>query len=1149
MAKLFAVLICVSLLFGAMMLVTEVYSEQNDTATVTTSSSTDVTVTTSSSTDVTVTTSSSTDVTVTEPLEADVSVEGEIEEKVKKPKDRTLKKFYIDLKNRTFEPPVGLEIADIKKNRKQTEMVHYLIQLEDIPDKNKRDDFEKRGLKIGQYVSGNTFIISSKVSEVNKINSFKEIRWAGELLADDKISPNLQSGQIGEWAMFGDNIALTIYLHKDVNMEDAEAVIVEIGGELGTKIPAIPTITTIIDPSKINELANQDIIQYIDIIDAPLTPTNDGARTAANVDPLFVSPYNLDGTGIRILVYDSGQVAVHDDFGSSNLRVISTDSSAVSDHSTHVAGTVAGDGSRSSEAGNGGTPNQWKGMAPAAEIRSFGAEGPFVTPEQGLYDGSFDLNADFTTAITSGIELATMSLGQNVVSNGFACFYHGDYADAAILIDNIVTGSIAATPLIFFESVGNERQLGAPCGTYNTISSPATAKNSIAVGAINSNDNSMTSFSSWGSTDDGRLKPDIVAPGCEIAGDGIRSTNTNNRYSNKCGTSMSSPVAAGATALLLEQWKSTRGSMAMPEPHTVKAILAHSATDLGNTGPDYQNGFGALDAKRAIDLVIADDLDNIIHADPVTDQVDNGDTVSYFFNSDGMSDMRATLVWDDPAGTRLANPTLVNDLDVEIEDPLGTIYRPYILDPAFPANAATRGVDFRNNVEFTDGTAMSGLWEARVSGFSVPVGPQEYSLIFNPEDFSSPLTCGVTTSGPVVYGRINPSQTNTIVQKISAVRTGTAPNTSLQFSGTDWQVGGAGAVIMPVSTTEFSTSSPAAVGKLLAVSSDSDNILTYDVATGVYDGEFTEVFSSISTDTFPTFMIIGPDGNLYVSSFLTGEILRYNADSGAFIDVFVTAFLGGLIGPDGLAFGPDGNLYVASQLTHEVLRYHGTTGAFLDSYVTTGLGGLSFPTGIAFRSIDGHLFVSSGGTSQVLEYNGINNFVAVFGDAHVGFTTPLDDPDALLFNSGFLHVSSSGSNEVLRYLESNGTFDSVFIAAGLGGLLEPTDIAFGSDGRFYASSQDDEVLVYDSSGNFIDVFGEANFNDSGLESPTGLIFRDLVTTPLSAPATLSSSPQELTSNFLGTVDISLQVTANLSPGQELFEGEVIQTTTLAVGCP
>ena len=86
---------------------------------------------------------------------------------------------------------------------------------------------------------------------------------------------------------------------------------------------------------------------------------------------------------------------------------------------------------------------------------------------------------------------------------------------------------------------------------------------------------------------------------------------------------------------------------------------------------------------------------------------------------------------------------------------------------------------------------------------------------------------------------------------------------------------------------------------------------------------------------------------------------------GDFIDAFVSALSGGLDRPFGLVFGPDGHLYVTSVDTHEVLRYDGARGAFIDAFVSARSGGLSTPSSLVF-GLDGHLYVCSHSTDEVL---------------------------------------------------------------------------------------------------------------------------------------------------------------------------------------
>jgi Calx-beta domain len=171
--------------------------------------------------------------------------------------------------------------------------------------------------------------------------------------------------------------------------------------------------------------------------------------------------------------------------------------------------------------------------------------------------------------------------------------------------------------------------------------------------------------------------------------------------------------------------------------------------------------------------------------------------------------------------------------------------------------------------------------------------------------------------------------------------------------------------------------------QLYVASEMTDEILLYDAKTGVFLGVL--VGDDLATLTLDesgglrglSSMAFGPDGELYVSSLHTNQILRYDARSGEFLNILVgddskTLNIdesGGLQGPSGIVCCPNGELYVSSLHTHAILRYDGRTGAFLDSFVAASSGGLLAPSQLIFGP-DGQLYVSSLHTQQILRYDG-----------------------------------------------------------------------------------------------------------------------------------------------------------------------------------
>ncbi len=280
-------------------------------------------------------------------------------------------------------------------------------------------------------------------------------------------------------------------------------------------------------------------------------------------------------------------------------------------------------------------------------------------------------------------------------------------------------------------------------GGFDTIPYNGTAKNIMTVGAVSDAIQNgmrylpsaiMTGFSSWGPTDDGRIKPDIVANGTDLYSS-IDSSNTS--YASYSGTSMSAPNASGSAALLEQLYCRLFPGQAM-RASTLKALIIHTADDLGNPGPDYSFGWGLMNTKAAADQIIDR------YSDSSANKIVEGllsaanPTDSYTFIWNGDTAIRATLCWTDPpadALTGLDNPSprLINDLDLRIIGPNGSIvYYPYILDRLNPANSATTGDNTRDNVEqvYISSPYLPGIYTVEVNYKGTLTNSQQhYSLI------------------------------------------------------------------------------------------------------------------------------------------------------------------------------------------------------------------------------------------------------------------------------------------------------------------------------------------------------------------------------------------------------------------------------------
>ena len=240
---------------------------------------------------------------------------------------------------------------------------------------------------------------------------------------------------------------------------------------------------------------------------------------------------------------------------------------------------------------------------------------------------------------------------------------------------------------------------------YDLLPTYSNAKNALIVGNVlpisggytSAADVVLSSSSSSGPTDDGRIKPDVVANGVGLTSTGAGS---NTAYSTLSGTSMSSPTVAGSAILLQELFLRKNNNKAALSS-TIKGLILHT-TDKATTvpGPDYKHGWGLANFARAAS-VLNNTQNNLV----VEKNLKNDSVYTVNVVASGKGPLSATIVWTDPAAPLTPNGTLnsrdkklINDLDIRIKQGTKTFF-PWKLDGTAPANAATRGDNLVDNVE------------------------------------------------------------------------------------------------------------------------------------------------------------------------------------------------------------------------------------------------------------------------------------------------------------------------------------------------------------------------------------------------------------------------------------------------------------------
>jgi Subtilase family len=618
---------------------------------------------------------------------------------------------------------------------------------------------EAHGAVLRSYLPTDALLLEAPADGLAKLAALPHVAWAGEYRPAYKVQPLLASLSKEE-----PDLPIPISI-QTFAPEDTEVLMRQLHASGASDIRATPArrwgiLRAVLPARKAAELALLPEVQWVEHHELP-TVLNDLAMAAdrMNVETVRVD-HGLDGSGQIVAIADTGldsgdTQTLHPDFAGRILQVFDigrlTNWSDTYYHGTHVAGSLLGSG-----AASGG---QYRGSAPAAELvfQSF-------------------MTADSTLALPDDLnELYAPPYGlqARIHSDSWGSAVEGEYTLDAMTTDEFIWDQ---PDMLITYSAGNAGTDENRDGVVDasSLDSPASAKNVLAIGASESGRPSgsggltartyasawpsdfraapiagdlvstsptgapqgIVAFSSRGPAMDGRIKPDIVAPGSDIisprsrastdTGWGLLSANTNYCYLG--GTSMAAPLAAGAATLVRQYCVESLG-MPSPSAALLKATLMGGARSLtpGQYGtnefrevpersrPNSVEGWGQVDVGGSL-FPTNETQAVLIDAE---DALTTGGSHTMVFAVRSQAPLTVVMAYSDYPSALAASVNLVNDLDLKLIDPDG--------GPHWPNGLS--GADPLNNVEGIDvAYAATGRWTLVVSAPNVPQGPQPVAL-------------------------------------------------------------------------------------------------------------------------------------------------------------------------------------------------------------------------------------------------------------------------------------------------------------------------------------------------------------------------------------------------------------------------------------